>query len=51
MKLVIPQIPTPLTIDPPQLRLQMQTPDLRILGHLIPMQGQAVDNGIEYRFG
>ncbi|SPO53233.1 protein of unknown function [Pseudomonas sp. JV551A1] len=51
MKLVIPQVPTPLPVDPPQLRLQMQTPDLRILGHLIAMQGQAVDNGIEHRFG
>ncbi|MNV80291.1 hypothetical protein D3C71_1738880 [compost metagenome] len=29
----------------------MQTPDLRVLGHLVPMQGQAVDNGIEHRFG
>ena len=49
MKLVIPQVATPLTIDPPQLRLQMQTPDLRVFRHLITMQGQAVDNGIEHR--
>ena len=51
MKLVIPQIPTPLTIDPPQLRLQVQAPDLRVISDLITMQGQAVDNGIEHRLG
>jgi hypothetical protein len=46
-----PQVATPLTVDPSQLRLQVQAPDLRVFGHLVPMQGQAVDNGIEHRLG
>jgi hypothetical protein len=45
------RISTPPTIDFPQLGLQVQTPDLRVIGQLIAVQSQAFNDGIEYRFG
>jgi hypothetical protein len=37
------------TVDFPQLGLQMQAPDLRVIGQFIAVQGQAFNDGIEYR--
>ena len=37
------------TVDFPQLGLQMQAPDLRVIGQFITVQGQAFNNSVEYR--
>ena len=36
-------------IDFPQLGLQMQAPDLWVIGQFVAMQGQAFNDGVEYR--
>ena len=38
------------TIDFPQLGLQMQAPDLRVVGQLIAVQRQAFNNRVEDGF-
>ncbi len=48
VELEITDVMNPFTVDTAKLGLQMHTPDLRIVGHLITVQGQAVDNGIEH---
>ena len=51
MELEIPGVTPPLTVDLPQLGLQMQAPYLRIVGQLVTVGSQAFNDRIEDRFG
>ena len=48
MELEITHVMHPFAVDPSELCLQVNASDLWPIRNLIPMQGQAIDDGIEY---
>jgi len=48
-KLEASRVAAAATIDFPQLSLQVQAPDLRIIGQFIAVQGEAFNDGVEDR--